>query len=254
MLHRCAPVVVQVVATGDNAHARHAQLVLDSASGTEPGSRTRSLLELEWQLNKIYASSVAGPGGLFAPDEAWCKARWGPTDGDRVIRRAELAAWLAARQCGSGGVYEVHIAFGFGLAGARGQAEVGLAAAVVQAEAVSDLHELIVVDLRRLERSALPPTASPGFAAVLSGGFGSPPRRVLRMARQEQAPGSSEDGSEAGAFCAAGERAEALEATELAEWVRSSGGGNGGPGPNRAAAYDLPSATLRSTAVGLEAP
>jgi hypothetical protein len=94
----------------------------------------------------VYASSEPGAAGLFAPDEAWVKARWGPLDPERVVRRAELAAWMAHRALagsltpgGAGsGAYEVHIALGFKPADAMPG----------QIDRESDLRELIVVDIQ----------------------------------------------------------------------------------------------------------
>ncbi|KAG8470950.1 hypothetical protein KFE25_009371 [Diacronema lutheri] len=204
MLHRCAPIAVQVLTSREHAVARHVQLLLDRSAaaadvdGPHPHcSRTQTLEQLVWQLGKVYASREPGPAGLFAPDEEWCKARWGCADGERVLRRAELAAWLVhaallrgrgATAGGGGELYEVHLAFGFDPADG----------APAHAEGASDLRELIVVDLRRL--GTLPsPASSPGFAAALRGGGGSTCRRANRLVGPRCAMGGSEDGCEADA-------------------------------------------------------
>jgi len=177
LLDRCEPIVVQVAATRKSSTATNVQLLLGApdradqdddagsdavaeaiADGTSPrggGNRTRSLAELEWQLRKVYASREPGPGGVFAPDEAWCKARWGSMDGQKVLRRAELAAWLANAvvpsrlAVGGGGTYEVHLAFGFRPADSM-PGQIG---------AASDLRELVVVDLQLLPPTPPPPSA-----------------------------------------------------------------------------------------------
>mmetsp|Transcript_19172 Transcript_19172/g.49515 ORF Transcript_19172/g.49515 Transcript_19172/m.49515 type:complete len:295 (-) Transcript_19172:201-1085(-) len=164
LLHRPKPIIVMVEAGCDFATALSAHLILSSRpSAHECGiddvavscagnadrqvRRTRSLFELNWQLNKIYKSIEAGPAGRFADDpESWAKVRWAAQDAERILQRAELTAWIVRNRrkvpCptdATSSQYAVHLEFHF-VSGPQGLPGQPLSS--------SDLDELIVVDVR----------------------------------------------------------------------------------------------------------
>jgi hypothetical protein len=221
LLHRCEPLVVQVVATADDAHAQHAQLILehdardgyrreeDEAASAEralataaadvggdpvieltrgdghgdsadevaahAARRTLSLAELDWQLGKIYTSTEPGPAGAFASDSAWRKVRWVRSDSERVLRRAELAAWVVNRSLPArpaGVAYEVELALAFRPAGDLPGA--------VAASVSSEINEVVVVDVRPLRTAAAAALAQGGArAAITASAVGAPDQSIV---------------------------------------------------------------------------
>lgn len=151
MLHDLPPLILTVEAGPDFATALSAHLLLSGpAEKSEDGGdrhtrRTRSLAELDWQLGKIYKSVVSGAAGRFADDESWAKVRWGARDAERVLQRAELAAWMVHNRSvpsyppSTPLQYAVHVELHF---------SAGCEVLPGQPVRASDLEELIVVDVQ----------------------------------------------------------------------------------------------------------
>lgn len=155
LLLRPLPPVRMVVEASD-ACARTVSVSLDGSSGDQG---------ILWELGKAYRPTSHSPADALAPDnDTWTKVQWGVDDAERVLRRAELAAWMAhmhsvARD--GKGCFEVAIGLRFQGTGLQSQ---GTAMRAVPDTTVgtpefsdqSDVDEIIVMDVRMAQQLQLP--------------------------------------------------------------------------------------------------